>query len=255
MCATAQQCRLRPHNSGKETLNDRLGKAISDYFNKSDSDALLRLKALLENGGDINLTLPHGQTPFLIACHARDQTLMNQLLAQGANVESTLAFVKAVGDTPLKAFIEQYTREWKISKLILEYFKKVDAGALTHLKSLLQSGQDINFTRSSGETPFLVAAHACDKEFMSFLLDNGANPQPAIDIARRKGDRHLVAFVEEFLKQRDISSTLQVLHQTYTTLLQKSKNAKSKYRGGSKKRWRSKRVKKFPPKYKEFKVK
>lgn len=101
-------CAVALHLPPKETLAQRLDRAISDYF-KRVPDALLRLKGLLENGCDVNYSrMVAGETPFLVAAHARDIDFMNSLLDSGADPEVALTIVRAKSDTRLVDFIEPF---------------------------------------------------------------------------------------------------------------------------------------------------
>lgn len=137
------------------------------------------VKALLAHGANPNAALTHnlggrsgmdlgdttldaGTTPFMRAARSGDSTVMNLLLANGANPKlatkdgsTALMFAAGVG------YRDKNTRG-------------TESEALEAVKVCLAQGMDINQANSKGETPLHGAALRGADGMVQFLVDHGA---------------------------------------------------------------------------------
>jgi uncharacterized protein len=146
------------------------------------------VKALLDEGADVNQTSEFGWTALLVATHNRFYRLGVMLLERGANPN----LANEGGWNPLYIATDNRNIEGG------DYpTRRPDMDHLDYIKRLLEAGADPNLRmRSStetrtvfthqwlfeeGATPFLRAAQSGDVVLMKLLLEKGADPAMSTD--------------------------------------------------------------------------
>ena len=128
------------------------------------------VRALLDEGVDVDTSRADGVTALLWAAHWDDQELVDLLLAAGADVNAA----EDHGVTPLARACEN-----------------ASAGMV---ERLLAAGADPNAAQASGRTPLMIAAQTGSAEVVRALLRQGADPNAA---AVETGATALMWAVEE----------------------------------------------------------
>jgi len=162
------------------------------------------VRMLIENGADLNVKeTANGQTALMFAAAADRVDVVKMLLARGADVSitsrvedfSALTMTNDVDQNgvprPQPAqgpgpVIPGVTRSFNYNELIGKHgglaalHFAARQGALSSVEVLVKGGADIN-QRGAGDrtTPVLVAAINGHFDTVSYLLDNGANPNLA----------------------------------------------------------------------------
>lgn len=118
------------------------------------------VRALLENGVDVNGARADGATALLLAAHWDDLDTAALLLRAGANVNAA----DDHGVTPLERACEN--------------------GSVAMVEMLLAANADPNVAQASGLTPLMTAARTGSVAVVETLLDNGANANAATSETR-----------------------------------------------------------------------
>ena len=179
-----------------------LESPVADAAMNGDIEAV---RALLEDGADVNAAQGDGMTALHWAAEAGDMEMVGVLLSAGARVQG----VTRLGDyTPLhlasKAGYEgivgrlldagadagAYTTTGEVTPL---HFAAA-SGSAASVEALLAHGAVVNARESVlGQTPLMLAAGRNRLEAVRMLLENGADPSiqtETIDIpARERADR------------------------------------------------------------------
>jgi ankyrin repeat protein len=162
--------RFNPRAAGQEPPNEIHNAAAHDY--------LAKVKAMLENGTDVNLKDSEGLTPLHVAALTGHKDIAELLLANGADVNAR----SDGGLTPLHQ--AAYRGHKDISEL------------------LLRKGADVNAKASHDETPLFLAAGTGYKDLAELLLTNGADVNAMakdgampLHQAAANGNKRLVEFL------------------------------------------------------------
>ncbi|KAI5460968.1 Pfs, NB-ARC and ankyrin domain protein [Mariannaea sp. PMI_226] len=121
-------------------------------WKEQDHDILMRVFLLLSDELDNNSSNEYGRTPLSYAAEKGHETVVQQLLMQGADFEST---DRKHGRTPLL---------WAAGN-----------GQEAVVQQLLEKGANIESKDLDGQTPLLRAAKAGYKTVVQQLLEKGAN--------------------------------------------------------------------------------
>lgn len=124
--------------------------AQSELVNAINIDDKDRVRALLDQGFDINASEKDGSTPLQWAVYNGNDELVEDLLSAGADAELS----NREGITPL--------------------ILAVQGGYADITEVLLKSGADVNRTLGGGETPLMMAVRTGDVETIQVVLDYGA---------------------------------------------------------------------------------
>jgi ankyrin repeat protein len=124
------------------------GVPLVDAARHSDGAAL---RALLDEGANVNTSEADGTTALHWASYRDDVTSADLLIGEGADVDAA----NDLGATPL----------WAASQ----------NGSATMVGRLLDAGAEPNAALVSGETPVMVAARSGSVDVVRLLLDSGAD--------------------------------------------------------------------------------
>jgi ankyrin repeat protein len=169
-----------------DDAEDLSGGALTPLIYAARVNSLATVKALLEQGADINQTSGYGWTPLLVATQNKFYQLGSFLLDQGADPNRA----NNGGWTPLYLAVDNRNIEGGDYPV-----RKGDMDHLAFINKLLAKGADVNarmkdstetrtvFTNQwldeDGATAFLRAAMSSDLEVMRLLLAHGADPKIA----------------------------------------------------------------------------
>ena len=139
----------------KLLLDGRADVNARDAFGDSallwSAGDLARVRLLLGNGGDVNVTTKQGRTPLLTAARRQgNEETVRLLLAKGADVKAT----DVSGDDALQCAAQ--------------------ANDTAMVKLFLAKGLDVNARGRNGWTPLMRAAGYGNLAMVRVLLDNGA---------------------------------------------------------------------------------
>ena len=140
------------------------------------------IKALLDNGANINLQAGNGATALIVALQNGDAPTARLLIERGADVN----IATAKNWTPLYLAVKARTREtgtvpnpvidvkamMDVIKLIVQHGANLNA----RMKANTDAYGSTTWLKETGATAFLRAAWCGDLEVMKFLLINGADP-------------------------------------------------------------------------------
>ena len=124
-------------------------------------------KLLLDAGADMDVMTTYKQHVLILACKHGDATLVELLLANGADV--------SVSGTKLNCYRMPYEEATPLHA----------ACANNHLpvvRLLVDHGADIEKTNESSATPLIAAVRANDLSVIRLLLDAGAEVNHAVDV-------------------------------------------------------------------------
>jgi ankyrin repeat protein len=153
-------------------------------------DSVPSIQTLLDAGVDINGKNPDGKTALYVACEHDHEDVVELLLRKGADPNFPGP------DPPIRAAI-QYSN---ILELLLEAGADFKASGLLEnaawhnstqsIKTLLDSGVDINDKNPDGKTALYVACEYDHEDVVGLLLERGADPNlpgpdPPISVATR----------------------------------------------------------------------
>jgi len=122
---------------------------VNEAARRGDRDAV---RALLKQGGDVNVAEGDGTTALHWAARAGDAELVQMLVYAGANLK---AATRLGAYTPLMMASQ--------------------AGHADAVKALLAGGSDVKATSMTGTTPLMFAAESGDTTTIGLLLDAGAD--------------------------------------------------------------------------------
>ena len=122
---------------------------VNEAARRGDREAV---RALLKQGGDVNVAEGDGTTALHWAARAGDAELVQMLVYAGANLK---AATRLGGYTPL--------------------MMAAQAGHADVVKALLSGGSDVKATSTTGTTPLMFAAESGDTKTIGLLLDAGAD--------------------------------------------------------------------------------
>jgi ankyrin repeat protein len=131
------------------TIQVAAGSAVADAAKARDIAAV---KAMLQNGGDVNATQGDGMTALHWAATHGDTTLTQMLLAAGANIRAT-------------------TRLGGITALHIAS----QGGHANVVAALIAAGADANAATSTGATALMLAARAGSTDTVTRLVETGAD--------------------------------------------------------------------------------
>jgi len=138
-----------------------------------------RVRALLEQGVDVNVPQGDGATALHWAAHRNDLEVADLLIRAGANANAT----NELGATPL-------------------WLACVN-GSAAMVERLLEAGANANVALTSGETPLMTASRAGNVNAVRLLLANGADVNAK---ERFRGQTALMWAVDQ--KHGDVARTL-----------------------------------------------
>ncbi|CAL1534876.1 unnamed protein product [Lymnaea stagnalis] len=168
--------------SGKHDVNHATFELVRPLHEACLSGHLGCAQFLLENGANVNLANIDGATALCDACSNGNVQLVQLLLDHGALVNPPLLF-----STPAHEAV--YRDNWECLLLLLHHGAQVDksdcnfgtplhvAACKGHIKSavvLLCAGASTNVTKTH-HAPLHEAARCQDHDFVSLLLDHGAD--------------------------------------------------------------------------------
>ena len=193
--------------AGVNAVND-LGATPLWLASVNGSSAMVR--RLLRAGANPNAALLRGETPLMVAARTGNPEVVEQLLAGGARVDARAArgqtaLMWAVGQkhsdvvkvllahgADVQAKSDVWTQVMAVPPHgLLEYNREVPHGGDTALmfaarvgdlasaKLLVAAGANVNDAEAWGVSATTLAAHSGFTELVSFLLENGADPNAA----------------------------------------------------------------------------
>jgi len=147
------------------------------------------VELLIERGADIDCQNNQGYFPLHLCFVAKDQTILTYLLDHGANIECKTA----LGETPLylacrRGFLK--VAEVLIAKGADTMSRNLEGNTILHgacscisydndvmnLIKLLLKKMPIEIENANGDTPLHLASLVMNVNIVTFLLENGANP-------------------------------------------------------------------------------
>ena len=146
-------------------LNEDLLAAVR----KSDVAAV---KALLDQGANVNAKTPYGATPLSYACDRGNLEIVNLLLERGAEVNAKDTFY---GETPLG---------WALSK-----------GHTAIVKALIEKGAE------GKDRALMVGVNSGNVEIVKFVLEKGGLKPDTLKLALNSATKNKRAEIEELLKK------------------------------------------------------
>ena len=120
-----------------------------------------RVRALLQDGADVNARRPDGATALMWAAHWADVEMARQLLRAGANPNAA--------------------DEQGVSPLALA----CETGDAAMVAALLGGGAKADQPQANGVTPLMMAARTGNLKVAQMLVENGADPSRAITATRQ----------------------------------------------------------------------
>lgn len=164
------------------------------------------LKALIDNGADVNLPIEEGHPALLLAAQSGYNDAITLLLEHGAS------FSDSWGDTAL--IMAASSRRTDTMRLLIDKGDDVNAssksgqtalaycaiyGNIDGIRLLIDNGADVNKADNTGVTALMSAASNGEIDAVKFVLDNGANINmkqnggyTAADLARKSGHDEVV---------------------------------------------------------------
>ena len=133
----------------------------SRIVDAAEHRAMATLRALLQQGVDVNAHQPDGATALHWAAHWDDMTMASELLDAGTNPDA----VSDYGATPL--------------------LLAAGNGSAEMIAALLQAGANANAALPTGQTVLMTAARTGDAEAVRLLLGAGADVN-ATQVSRRQ---------------------------------------------------------------------
>ncbi len=125
-----------------------------DYFSIAESITADELQELIDDGFDVNATLPNGFLPLELASRYSSYDVISTLLENGADINASSTFGNGV-------LISLVLRESPIS--------------LDKARDLLEKVSDIDTEDSLGFTPLFYAVSSDNQEAVSLLIEYGAD--------------------------------------------------------------------------------
>jgi ankyrin repeat protein len=181
---TAKVKALLENNPSLKTARDASGSTPLHQAVVAGSVAIAEL--LLSRGADVNAVNAQLYTPLHEAIRSGKVDMAKLLIEKGADVHHNK---NAAQSTPLH--MAAWNNQKRIGELLIAAGAVVDsrdaqgrtpflllawmAGNVEFGRLLLQKGADINAKFQSGDMPLNIAAWRGFKEFIEFLLDNGAD--------------------------------------------------------------------------------
>ncbi|MBQ9578336.1 MAG: ankyrin repeat domain-containing protein [Ottowia sp.] len=164
-----------------------------------------RVRTLIEHGANVNAANSLGLTALMMAAFGGHADIVEMLLDSGANVNaSDIREKTALG-------IALWRKHLNIAEILLargadpnaDFIKHLIGGRLDIARLLLEHGTNINLeAEGSKRTPLMTAVFFERENLVTFLLDNGANP----NIVNARGDTALSIAVDK--KLTDVAETL-----------------------------------------------
>jgi ankyrin repeat protein len=167
-------------------------KPIHDAIKANDID---KVKEIVEQGGDINITDGRGRTPLYYAAWLGKKEIAEYLISKGADMTKGASWKGY--DTPLH-----------------------EAAKYDHIdivKLFLDKGVDPNIRNSAGQTPLMHATWECHPEIIGLLVKYGAN----INLKDKSGQ---TAFHYWALERRDVA----LYRKTVKTLIENGADVNAK---------------------------
>ncbi|OGT50635.1 MAG: hypothetical protein A3F17_04680 [Gammaproteobacteria bacterium RIFCSPHIGHO2_12_FULL_41_15] len=143
------------------------------------------LKAVCDEGADLNIANDRGETPLLLAIQNNNASAFDVLMSHLDKVNvNQKSYGKDLEMTPLHLASR--------------------TGNLAFIDKLIKSGADINAQDSNGLTPLMYAVREGHKEVVELLIKNGADPaikskanMTASEMALKQSDKDIAAEISK----------------------------------------------------------
>lgn len=162
------------------------------------------IQLLIENGADVCAVNQYGETALrFAAAHRTLLPVVKILIDAGAEMDAcdssgytALAVADKLGNTEIARFLLEHgatgtvsaspvqTRKYTQSEIDRQLFAAVQKSQADKIKSLVESGANLNAEDEKGNTPILLAARQGNLAILKLLFDLGANNDRMDDALR-----------------------------------------------------------------------
>jgi ankyrin repeat protein len=154
--------------------NERGERALS-FLTRNGNHAVMKL--VLEAGANVHYADRDGRSPLMFAVLKRDSVAVRELLRYGTAGE--IRALPATAD-------------------LLSAAAMMDDVETTRL--LLGAGIGVNSTDRHGRTALIVAVYWGNRSVAKVLIEHGADPQHALNLAREIGNREMIEMLQAAIK-------------------------------------------------------
>jgi len=159
-------------------------------FAAAETDHLVLLRLLVDNGADLEAENEYGTTALMVAAQHGRVEVASLLIERGADMDAS----DVDGFTAMMFATMQDQVE--VVHLLIEKSADLDAsndegwtaamfaastGKVGALKSLIEAGADIHATNADGQTAVILAAKSESADGLRLLIEKGANPNAVDD--------------------------------------------------------------------------
>ncbi|MHA1938945.1 MAG: ankyrin repeat domain-containing protein, partial [Candidatus Thorarchaeota archaeon] len=166
--------RRRDRSNIRELLQAKV--AETSIHGAASQGALIKLKAFIANGIDVDAKDEQGMTPLHLAAQEGHKKIVEYLLSKDADANAK----NNDGKTPLDVAVRPYDKE--ITELLIEKGATISTihiaafvGNLERLQSFIEAGIDVNVKDETGMTPLFRAVSGGHADVVKVLFNAGAD--------------------------------------------------------------------------------
>jgi hypothetical protein len=209
----------------KKNLRILNKEEIKELVQNLMHNELSKVKALLDSGVDVNMTISSGNSLLMGACRYSDSTMVKLLLTYNPKVNLQDQY----GNNPLTLAVGNFGNYKEIIPLLLEagadpnskvgssgQINSTVLGSITSralnskseeeyqiIEMFLSHGANANLAAKTGTTPLMQAAYKGDVRVVKLFLEYGADPnlkdkqgKTALDMAKKKQQQEVIDLLQ-----------------------------------------------------------